>query len=349
MNIANILKKFSDLPKPMHTLIISNLFMLGHILNTTHDLKIYQYLKDKALTVEELADVSKTDKVILNKILLILYNFGFIEQVDGTKYKANDITEQLNFLHSAFIGNKVADRALCNLSKSLKTGNLAWNITYKQSFYETLNENLDLSKAFDEWNHETAKLSLYPIIPFYNFAQFKTIVDLGGGKGYFINEVLQRNKEMQGVLFDRDEVVKNAEVFLNSTNILERCKIVGGSLFKSIPEWGDIYCINRVLLNMSDDQVLQILQNCRLAMKPNAKLIIIDAVISSSTDNPTYTLTLLNDLRLYLLMGGCHRDKTEWENLLKKASFSVPKILSFEGISLFSIIEAVPIANDIKL
>lgn len=340
-SIVKSLNELRNLPKPKYALTINSLGLLSSVLNAAHDLDLYKYLKDKSVTLEQLADTTKTNRVILGKILNILSRFGFIEQLDNKTFTSNQTTEQLNFLDHSFLGNK-AERALCNLHESLQTGELPWDITYNKSFYETLGEDQKLSEAFYDWHLKTAETWLYPLIPHYNFAQFDTLIDLGGGQGCFINEVLKQNPSMNGILFERPEAVEAPEVKENLSEVLERCKIMGGDLTQTVPEGGDAYCLNRVLLNLSDELALQVLQNCKAAMKPGAKLIIIDVIAESSNEDSSYPFFLLNDLRLYLLMGGRHRNKMEWEELLKKASFNNSEIHSFGDKSFLSILEAAP-------
>ena len=58
--------------------------------------------------------------------------------------------------------------------------------------------------------------------------------------------------------------------------VKDRCQIVGGNFFDSVPPGGDLYLISRVLLNWEDAEAIKILKNCYQAMTPKDKLMVVD-------------------------------------------------------------------------
>ncbi len=323
----------------MYALSVSNISILAFVLDTAYTLKIHDRFKDKSkkISYDELATLTQTNPLLLNKILRILVNFGFLTQPEEGIYQANETTEQIRYTMPVFMGH-LANKALLHMHDSVKTGQLAWDLTYGKSFYQSLNDNPELSSLFDWWNAETAHTWLDPLFTEYTFNQYKTIVDLGGGEGQFISKILQANPQAKGILFDRPEVINNAEKFLSNAHVLNRCVIFGGNLFDIIPASGDLYCINRVLLYMNDEQVLTVLKNIRAVMSDNATLLIIEPLMPD-TDSLAYPFVLLNDLRLSLLLGGSHRTQEQWKTLLQESMFQTKQIIPIKK-TLFSIIEA---------
>jgi hypothetical protein len=65
-------------------------------------------------------------------------------------------------------------------------------------------------------------------------------------------------------------VVDGASVFLAQEGIADRCKVVGGDMFTSVPEGGNLYFLSRVIHDWDDPRATDILRSCRRAMAPNA-------------------------------------------------------------------------------
>ena len=69
----------------------------------------------------------------------------------------------------------------------------------------------------------------------YDFSGIQTLVDVGGGNGSNIAHILQQYPEMQGILFDLPHVVERAQPHIEAAGLSERCEIVGGNFFESVP------------------------------------------------------------------------------------------------------------------
>jgi hypothetical protein len=74
----------------------------------------------------------------------------------------------------------------------------------------------------------------------YDFGRFGTVVDIGGGNGALLSALLQRYPRMRGVVFDQPAVVERAKQFLRASGAADRCRLVGGSFFESVPEGGTL-------------------------------------------------------------------------------------------------------------
>jgi len=73
-------------------------------------------------------------------------------------------------------------------------------------------------------------------------------VDVVGNIGTLMAVILKPNPKMQAILFDREDVV-GANQVLEVARVVDRCQIVGGNLFDSLPRGGALYLLSRVLLN----------------------------------------------------------------------------------------------------
>jgi len=81
----------------------------------------------------------------------------------------------------------------------------------------------------------------------YDFAPFRTIVDVGGGRGALLAHILRDNPGSRGVLFDQPHVVETAAALLAEQGVDDRCRVEAGSFFESVPGGGDAYLLKSVI------------------------------------------------------------------------------------------------------
>jgi len=92
---------------------------------------------------------------------------------------------------------------------------------------------------------------------------------------------------------------------------------VGGNFFKSVPAGSNMYLLRYVLHDWDDAECVQILQNCRNAMTRNAKLYVLEMVVSSvGTDDPVVPM---QDLNMLAVLHGRERSLAEFDRLFDQA------------------------------
>jgi hypothetical protein len=200
----------------------------------------------------------------------------------------------------------------------------------------------------------------------YDFSQFNTIIDIGGGQGMLLSSILKNNPHVQGVLFDLPHAIQSAKESANVKgednvhDIFSRCKLIEGDFFKSIPAVGaDGYIMKNVILNSDDKSATIILKNCLQAMKniPSSssminenqanrrktrpKLLIIDTIMPEGHE--PFIGKFTDILMLALTHKGRIRTEAEFRKLLDSSGFEIANIIrSHEPTNFLSIIEAIP-------
>lgn len=82
------------------------------------------------------------------------------------------------------------------------------------------------------------------VLSTYDFSPIGKIVDVGGGHGSLIAAILRANPQMKGVLFDAPPVIEGAQSRIQSEGIADRCEVVAGDFFQSVPGGGDAYILS---------------------------------------------------------------------------------------------------------
>ncbi|BAR55611.1 putative methyltransferase [Bradyrhizobium diazoefficiens] len=148
--------------------------------------------------------------------------------------------------------------------------------------------------------------------------------------------ILTAHPRMQGTLFDQPGVIAGAEAVLEAHGVVDRCRMVSGSFFESVPEGGDAYVMRVVIHDWDDDEAIAILKACRRAMRETAKLVLIERIIAPANEVPA---TKFMDLHMLALPGGRERTRDEFSDLLAKSGFELTRVVPAGRIN---VIEARP-------
>ena len=162
------------------------------------------------------------------------------------------------------------------------------------------------------------------ILDAYDFSGINVIADIGGGNGSKITAILQRYPEMRGILFDLPHVVERAKPHIEAAGLSDRCQLVDGDFFQSIPSGADAYVMRHIIHDWDDDKSLTILKNCHAVMSPGNKLLLVESVIPPGND-PFMGKFL--DLTMMLIPGGKERTEDEYRELYDKAGFDLVRIV----------------------
>lgn len=113
----------------------------------------------------------------------------------------------------------------------------------------------------------------------YDFTGISVLADIGGGNGSLISAVLARYPNKKGILLDLGHVVERAKENLKAAGLADRCSVIEGSFFESIPAGADAYLFRHIIHDWTDEQSIQILDHCREVIPSNGKLMIVDCVV----------------------------------------------------------------------
>ncbi len=102
-----------------------------------------------------------------------------------------------------------------------------------------------------------------------------TVMDVGGGSGVFLSEVLRRNRRARGILFDLPEVMPTARTRITDLGLKDRVTLEGGSFREgALPQGADVISLIRVLYDHDDDTVAGLLRAVFDALPPGGRLIV---------------------------------------------------------------------------
>jgi hypothetical protein len=151
------------------------------------------------------------------------------------------------------------------------------------------------------------------VLEVYDFSPFSTVVDVAGGHGFVICEILRHNPRMKGILFDLEDVMGGAEHRICSLALEGHCGTVAGAFFQSVPAGGDLYLMKHIIHDWDDERAHKILVHCPQAMagKPHARLTLIEFVVPEG--NQPHPSKIL-DIEMLFFPGGRNAPKPNSTN-----------------------------------
>jgi hypothetical protein len=173
------------------------------------------------------------------------------------------------------------------------------------------------------------------VLDAYDFSGIRVLADVGGGNASNLIATLRKYPEMQGLLFDLPHVAERARQHIAEAGLEDRCRVVGGNFFESVPEGADAYMMRHIIHDWTDEQSTTILRHCHAAMPPDGRLLLVESVIPPGND--PFPAKLL-DLTMLAIPGGKERSEDEYRVLLEGAGFELTQIVPTSTI--MSVIEA---------
>jgi hypothetical protein len=299
-------------------------------------------LKNGSRTSDELAVATETDPPTLYRLLRALAAVGVLHEEDGRQFALTPVGDQLRSDHpqsirgwAAFIGRPYYWEAWGHLLESVRTGENAFRLLKGTDVWSYRAERPDESAIFDRAMMALTAASNQALLDAYDFGRFGTVCDVGGGNGTLLASLLARYPEMQGILFDQPHVVGNTDEILR--DVADRCRVVPGSFFESVPEGGDAYVLKAIIHDWDDEQSTTILRACRRAVH-GGSLLVVERIIGDPNEDPA---TKFGDLNMLVAPGGQERTVEEFGALFAAAGFELAGVT--ETSSGLAVLEGVPI------
>jgi hypothetical protein len=304
-----------------------------HVVATFAELGIADLLAHGPKAADELAQMTCTDQESLYRLLRMLTALHIVDELAVGRYALtpagallrSDLPGSMRGLAVLF-GSQFHGNAWGHLTDSVKTGESAFRHAFGMTLFEYLGQNPTLAAAFDEGMTASSIAQSRAVADAYDFSGIETLTDVGGGHGTLLTTILKAYPTMRGVLVERPPVAAAAGKVLDAAGVSERVDVQAVDFFDHVPKGADAYIMKRIIHDWHDARAVQILRNCRNAMNPQGRVLVVDAVIDES-DNALYA-KLLDIEMLVLSPSGRERTEAEFRRLLLQAGLKLERIVS---------------------
>jgi hypothetical protein len=302
-----------------------NLWVLPSIY-VAAELNVAEHLRHGPLTVSEIALKARADEASLYRVLRALASQGIFRQYPGGRFGLNPMSRALlndrGSLRHMLIQHlgKMNWQALGDLLYTVQTGNEAFPHVHGTDMYTYLKNHPADFELFDRSMSNLSDLALAPLLKAYPFAGFATIADVGGGEGFFLSGILERNPGASGILFDLPEAMAKVPGQAGS-----RITKVTGNFLESVPVLADVYILKNILHNWNDVNSALILSNVKKTMPSEAVIAIIEMIVPGD-DRPSIS-KLLDIQMMASFRDGKERTLPEYHQIAAMAGLKIRRVV----------------------
>jgi len=292
-----------------------NSYQLSQAIHVAAALGIADLVADGPRSSDELAAATDTNPRALYRLLRALAAFGLFHEDDDRRFSLTELGDPLRSDApesvagwAAFVGRRNIRDAWSALEESIRTGENAFELEHGVSVWEYRGQHLEESEIFDRAMASSSQVVIRSLVEAYDFGQFETIVDVGGGNGTLLAALLAEYAGLKGVLFDQAHVVENVDLG-------ERGRVVAGSFFESVPEGGDAYLLKWIIHDWEDEEAVAILRTVR---QNGGALLLVEKIVDPPNEGAD---AKLSDLNMLVGPGGQERTLDEFRSLFEAAGY----------------------------
>jgi len=321
-------------------------YRVSQALYVMAELGIADLLREGVRDSDDLARSTKSHAPTLFRILRFLAALGILEEVAPRRFTLTSLGAPLcsdapGSLRSSFryLLSDAHWLPWGRLLETVRTGATAFGVVHGMTSFDYLDQHRDAAVLFSQVLSTVTAVSGPGTASAYDFSTLGTVVDVGGSEGQLLVAILERYPHLRGILFDRPAAMSTARALLASAGVADRCDIATGSFFESIPSGGDAYILRHILHDWSDERCLAILNVCREALAPKARLLIIERTV---VENAQIAMSVLHaDLEMLVMCGGQERTRAQYAKLLADAGFRLTNTVATGEEPPHNIYEAV--------
>jgi len=310
----------------------------GRCVVAAAELGVADALSDGPLPVDELANRTGTNPDALFRVLRALESVGFFAQVMPRVFGNTPASDCLRkdapgsqwAFMQIFAPGWAYWEGITEITRTLRTGTSPLPDVWGHDIWEFYRRNPEQWPVFNEAMRSINAPATPAVTAAYDWGRFPVIADIAGGIGSQLVSILDAHPGSRGVLFDLPAVVSTASPH-------DRIEHVAGDFFTEIPVKADAYVLRNIIHDWNDEDALRILRTLRAATKPDARVMLVEWVISDAGD---FQFGKWSDL-IMMTFGGRERTRAGFERLFKQSAFALEEVVPTQAP--YSIVVARPV------
>ena len=285
-------------------------------------LRIAEHIAAGKTGIHDLAAASGADSDALQRVLRHLVSKGVFEEPSTGQFALNDSARALldpgarHGLDLDNFGGRMA-HAWSTLLSAVRSGAPAYHEVFGRPFWEDLQAHPGIAASFDALMGPGHGLPDPDVLVRGDWETVRTVVDVGGGTGALLSEILRARPNVRGTLVDFPATVARSAETFRQAGVADRVTTVGQSFFDPLPAGADLYLLKNVLADWPDRDATAILRRCAEAARPAGRFVLLGGVSPDESGAPSPELLMM------VLVGGKGRSLTEFRELARVAGLDV--------------------------
>jgi len=316
------------------------------VISTAAQLGIPERLAAGPKSSQTLATETGAHASSLQRLLRALVTLGLCTETAPDEYALTDTGHQLRAdLPESLRGRALHTgdmlwKQLGDLYDQVKTGGATKAFPTGSEGFEALKKDPARLHKFQTNMAEGSRRAAQAAMQVYDFSPFARILDLGGGYGGVLAELLKAHPNHKGAVCDLAYLERGALDYLSSAGVGERSSFAHGDFFASVPKGYDLYLMKFILHDWDDEHVLQILRNLRAAAGSHSRLLIIEQIIPEALSTSVADQDVIRADLVMMSVGGKERTEAEYRALFADSGWSLSRMVPTR--TMFSLIEGKP-------
>jgi hypothetical protein len=285
-------------------------------------LRIADHISAGVTDIRDLAAVARADRDSLHRVLRHLVEQGVFEEPAPGRFALNGPARELlepsaRWLSLDGFGGRMS-YAWGSLLSAVKTGAPAYHEVFGRPFWEDLQAHPDIAESFDALMGPEGHGAPDPNVLIANdWESVRTVVDVGGGTGSLLAEILRARPAVRGTLVDLPGTVARSAPIFQTAGVVPRVTTSGQSFFDRLPAGADLYLLKSILPDWPDREATAILTRCAEAARPAGRVVVLSGVSPDTVKGPPPELLMM------VLVGGRNRSLTDFRELARTAGLDV--------------------------
>jgi uncharacterized glyoxalase superfamily protein PhnB len=282
-------------------------------------LRIAQHIDAGVTGAADLAAAAGCDDYALRAMLGYLVAAGIFEEPSPGQFALNDAARGLldpsTFLDLNGIGGRMAG-VWSSLLGYVRTGRPGYREVFGLPFWDDLAAHPDIAASFDALMGPAGHGTPDPRFEITGgWETVRTIVDVGGGTGALLAEILRVRPGLRGILVDLPGTAARAAEAFQAAGLAGRVRTAGQSFFDPLPAGADLYVLSKVLNDWPDLETIAILRRCAIAAGRDGRVVIFGGIAPDDAP-PCLTIEMV-------LLGARTSTLTEFGELAARAGLRV--------------------------
>jgi ubiquinone/menaquinone biosynthesis C-methylase UbiE len=312
-------------------------FMKSRVILSAAELDFFSRLDGKFISAEDLADMLGLDIKGTTRVLDCLVTFDLLKK-EKNRYHT---TEKGSYLSSK---NPESVLPMINHMNAIwenwsRLTDIVKNGT-KPNIRPVVDSEAKKDRhAFIGAMHVAARRISKKIAEAYDLSTFKNLLDIGGGSGAYTIAFLNKNPNLNAVIFDLEGVIPITKERIAETGFQDRVRFLTGNFYEDdLPGGCDLALLSAIIHQNSPQQNLVLYQKIFHALVPGGKLIIRDHIMDESRTNPPVGALFALNMLVNTPAGDTYTFN-EVKDTLQAAGFTDIK-LALSGKEMDSLVEA---------
>ncbi|MGW4465191.1 methyltransferase [Micromonospora sp. NPDC004704] len=308
-------------------------------------LRVPDHLDAGLTALEPLASACGADPDALGRLLRYLAHRGVVSEPEPDVFTLTDVGRllcdrgaagQRDWLDLDGLGARM-DLAYRGLLHSVRTGTAGYEQVHGRTFWADLDAEPALRAYFDALMMSQQHVTAPQVAELYDWSGAAHVVDVGGGSGALLAELLHRHPHLRGTFVDRPIAAEAAARRLAAEGLADRVTIVAGDFFSPLPGGADVYVVSRALTDWNDRDASTILRRCADAAGDDGRVLVVEVLPTE----PYVPYRSPFDLQMLAVVGGRERGLPDFRDIASAVDLDLTTVLHGRaGLTLMEYVAA---------